>query len=434
MKTQAAAPKGCSTYLMFLTFAFLAMCLVSCQPPQVPTFPTGKADDGPTAEIQPLADTVPTADATPTIVRFPQDESCPTDVGLSDLALDNWLLMFNPRDTSYSLFDTISGQETDLFSSGLGWSVSPTYDRIAYNASSGEVLRVAGADGEILESIDIQPDWAGPSWISVTTVLFTKEPPEPYEVLAPTIALDLQSRVTTELMPTFPGIDNVTSIDWVRHQKTRAVYSPDMSYVVYPAILDNSYWIILWDVKHAAEIARLPAKFGYGSDPQWTADGNHVIVSAISSESVGGIPSQAETPEPTEVPKVSDLFSVSTNGEIERLTGVASANATDTFGYSLSLDGSMVAFWLKLESMTSGYQLATLNLEDALQTKWCIFASSNQRPTAPIWSSTGDALILTLDRNLAGSVRSMIVDIKDNQVAQLRYPGSDIPRAWMQGP
>ena len=126
-----------------------------------------------------------------------------------------------------------------------------------------------------------------------------------------------------------------------------------------------------------------------------------------------------------------DLFRVSRDGEVERLTYLTTKYKAIEEGYTLSPDEKYIAFWLVLDAKdpprSTERQLAILDTETGEITKLCL--SGGDFPYPPVWSPDSKYLVVTVSdgRNSISDV--LLVDLEQGLATKIAE--QSVGRGWM---
>jgi Tol biopolymer transport system component len=127
--------------------------------------------------------------------------------------------------------------------------------------------------------------------------------------------------------------------------------------------------VVLWDIDKGKEIARLITMDNYGYTPIWSQDGTQFIMATkIDSQNP--------------YPPANEFFAVSRDGQVRQLTHFTQQyrKAEIINNYSISPDGSLVAFWVKVDSSEDDdARLAVLDTATGSVTNYCITADPSSR-------------------------------------------------------
>jgi len=186
-------------------------------------------------------------------------------------------------------------------------------------------------------------------------------------------------------------------------------FDPTLSRLVYSAVLDEGWGIILWDVQARSQLLFLLVNESQ-SWPKWSPDGSQVLIKkpVNVSKSYSTYATNDE------------LYSISRDGAVTRLTYLTDYyHNVDIGPYSWSPDMRYIAFW------QNGF-FALLDLISHKVTNYCI---SFTNLFAPIWSMDSKQVVLwTID----GNEQIILIDVKDNYVVKIAEDTA--ARGWMVSP
>jgi hypothetical protein len=246
------------------------------------------------------------------------------------------------------------------------------------------------------------------------------------------------------LINSFRGTQQVLKVDFPelkgqlpnRWQMPNTIYDPSLTRVVYagcdekcPAIPGNTEtgWpVFLYNLETDSIIAKILTQDHFGTTPIWLPDGNAFIIAA-------DLHSEDDTSQ--------EFFSMSREGILKQLThlrdGFESSEVSKA--YSMSSDGSYLAFWLKVQPPTSAEgSLAILDLQTGNIKDYCLggFPSNNipwlDALWAPVWSPDGTQLaIASRNMEMPASSRIAIVDLTHGTAVQVTEMNDVIPIGWL---
>jgi len=130
------------------------------------------------------------------------------------------------------------------------------------------------------------------------------------------------------LLPDFPGMEDLTFLDWSGSGKT--VYNRSLTEVVYPTLGETGHAYILWDIQKKKIIANLPTRDFSPDGPKWSPNGDgFVVVATGDNVSLGK----------------NEFFWVGADGKILQLTSFRNKYSTiDILMWSWSPDGKYIAY------------------------------------------------------------------------------------------
>ena len=178
------------------------------------------------------------------------------------------------------------------------------------------------------------------------------------------------------------------------------IYHPSLNWVVYPQTVSDSYYVVLWDRRTKAVVARVADLDPFYNLPLWSPDGEHVAVPVLHQKG-----KQLDQ-------YAYEWFSMTTGGQVEQLTHFEDYFTRVQVGLgSWSPDGRLLAFWLDAEpSSCEGQTLAVLTMATRLVTDYCILGSDTLAALAvePIWSPDSRYIAISSIQN--NGVNAIIVD------------------------
>ncbi len=312
-------------------------------------------------------------------------------------------------------------------------AVSPNRKWLAYRDmnSSGDVSRlvIISADGQPHYTKSWDPSWyLIAAWLGDDHLLISRQRgSDLYDSL---VVLEPFTGKIKELVPNYPGMFYPSfGPDWGGFSRSKTVYDPTLSYVVYPGRTDEGVDLLfLWNMKAQRVAGVLTGTVSVSVTPLWSPNGKLVIVT--------GPPALTSSSSKTESAQ-KEFFSISLDGTVERLTDLADTYSEVKFGpYAWSPDGRYIAF--RLEAQPNSYpdlyptikpkepgRLAILDTVNREVTDYCLPARSLE---PPVWSPDGRQLVLEDYNKLNGSDVYFVDLAKDLAV---RIVNQFIPTGWM---
>lgn len=312
-------------------------------------------------------------------------------------------------------------------------SISPKHDLVAYIDSGRQLLVIINADGKVIKTLPAQQNWRRVlQWLDNDTLLIEnfRTPKGGLFIPSSTIAYNLSNGKYQEYVTIYPDLLPslyYNALHWQQYTTTLAVYSPDLSMVAYPAQSDDETPIVLWDLLRQRQITRIHTQGYWGSAPQWNSDGSRLIVSA---------PPKFTTPSGDEFSNVSDtlpyvagneLFTVASDGQVERLTYLTTISNADEEGYVWSPDDKRVAFWLGVDDSQPGWQLAILDVTTQKVTSLCL--SEEDYPVPPVWLADGNHLVVTSIDQSKNKSEIILIDI--TRSSAIRIAENALAMGWL---
>lgn len=310
--------------------------------------------------------------------------------------------------------------------------VSSTYEKIAYIDADRQEVVVVSAQGEEIAAVPAQDNWVEVlDWVDGENLLIGNMPLRGNGGWSPpssTIILNIASGKYIEIFPDYPDIYPYTSgpPNFDRYSYSITSYDSTLTRVVYPGVTQIDFFIALWDVTNKHEIVRLQLPYSY-YPPKWKSDGSSFIISAPPK--YADLEGKLHRNILDELPYVdgNELFSVSRDGEIKRLTFLTTKYKAEESAYMWSPNGKLVAFWLKIENDNRGWQLAILNTETGKITNYCVGSGDGSFPI--VWSPDDDQIISTFRNADNGKLESILVNI-NTEIAYVIHE-EEVVFGWM---
>jgi hypothetical protein len=374
---------------------------------------------------------------------------------LTSKVLSDGILVLNQRESTGISHATVLDMQTGITSSLseggdylVGINVSPDRLWLAYglepfanDRSAGRILfqnvyGVMSADGDVKSVFARDPAWFGLShWLDDTRLVFGQIiDSEVTEVRRrDLVVMEPISGARSPLVADFPDIydrDYLYPVpDWENYIGV-TTYDSTLTRVVYARIdADNVTGYVLWDIANQQALAFLESPY-INQSPIWSPDQSKFVVVAYL----------APRDSPDTAP---EFFSVSRNGDIERLTNLsAGGRVRDIAHYSWSPDGRYVAFQYHLVESPREL-LAVLDTETKTITDYCIPGDEIGVPTKmydlvpsrftttvppPIWSPDGHALVVE-NRFSENSSRAILIDLAQGIAVQVAE--NVMPVGWL---
>lgn len=192
------------------------------------------------------------------------------------------------------------------------------------------------------------------------------------------------------------------------------IYDPSLVMAVFPGLdkQKNETYIALWDTINQKELVNTSR--GQSSTilpymkPEWSVDGNQVIIAAINEEKI-------------------QLISIKKDGSVKTLWDVE--QGIGTMFYSLSPDQKYIAFWSPAPDNPENTNLSLYVLDITLGkvVNYCIV--SPETTAKPIWSPDSKRLAVELKKDM-GNSEVVVVDIDKNIAVKI---GDDAqPVGWLK--
>jgi hypothetical protein len=345
------------------------------------------------------------------------------------------ILVPDDRVDKQSIYGWTAGAGTQLFLRSPGsriiWDVlvSPDRGRISYletaRDSSGnfvnEMLLLVTPDGRQEGKIPWNNFDSEHAWLDNENVLGYRRSARG-QVPTPLTVVNLQSGETRDLVLAADDVHWYDPIDWGFYSKSRAVYDPTTTRVIYMGVDENGLGLaaVMQDPETGEELGRVVA--GGLMPPIWSPDGKLAL---IRKDLIGETDSE-------------ELFTMHMDGSIEQLT-----HLTDQFRFTeigspaWSPDGQKVAFWLNTGTENGKeapfYELAVLDTTTKVITNYCVRASSDEWLFAPIWSPNGQQVVVTtLDQDNPDHNNVLLLDLTPGRYTNI---AKDLnPVGWAETP
>lgn len=344
-------------------------------------------------------------------VELRLQDHCLTVTNNLDNLPEGVLVMRDAISNELWLLNVRSGKKTILDKTApfLLLAVSPDFKQLAYLNTKSGPLQISDSRGKILKTIPLEGQWQGVmAWNDLQSLLLAKFLPD--SVSYPpvnTVLYKLTTGEFTEYKSNYPGLDApVPPRRWKNFSQTNAIFNPNFTQVIYPIGDQNGQpYLVVWDLIHAQELLRLAQGYDidYGGYPRWlrTRDGflSGLYPRVIDwngktyDNSKDGLPYKGGY----------DLFEISTDGKLKRLTYLSTKFTAGEEEFSLSPNEDQIAFWLNLNYQPrderADRKLSVLNVASGKIENLCFSGGGN--PTSPLWSPDGRYLAVTLRASIA---------------------------------
>ena len=366
------------------------------------------------------------------------NEICPDIKMYTDIGdLSGKLVLLDHNNKKLVFFDLKTGEIEDIISDdeqALYYSISQDGKWMAYksrNSISNEVsLIVINSKKEQIVKITWLDDWSRLAyWVDNQHLI---------------INLGSENEMAQLILDPFTKQQNIVSVysplafnlEWPPNWRGAGpvIYDSSQKYALLAGNMNEYLLVGVESGKIIASIKSMPFHaFPYKS-PQWSPDGNQVIISA---------PNEA-------LDYMNDeLFSVSKTGIVTRLT-----NLTENYSkvsidrYNFSPDGNYIGFLFSASpSKYSGEQFALLNLSKSELNTYCIQGDEtngeyrvnlnnsfdDQIYTGVIWSPDKHQMIV--ENRISEDVSNiMLIDVDQNKAFQIVSEKNIQPIGWMVDP
>ena len=290
---------------------------------------------------------------------------------------------------------------------------------LAYLDRKLEKLRIVNSFGEEIASFPSSGhwveivDWPAEDRLLIGNMPFNEAggwwPP------ASTIDFDTSTGEFINIELDYPNVFDFRTpfIDFGRYGYTLAAYDPTLTRVVYPSTSIPGEGMVLWDISASTELARFYQEYPWGG-PVWCDDGAYFIVSLPLYTIEGD--GKKHTNYEDDLPYFggNELFQVSRDGEIKRLTYLTTEICAMQRAYSWSPDGRTIAFKLALDEEESAWTLALLDLKTGEITNYTVdtgIAGSFD----VFWTFDGKKVITSVGIEEANRYNLLLVDLESNK-------------------
>jgi hypothetical protein len=341
--------------------------------------------------------TIPTARISPSVT--PSLGSCRSvQARTGPPAIHGKLIAFSDDGNEIVLWDVETNQQTVLGEVVIPSIAVAADGEFAFIDSQENRLVVYSPMGDLLFAFPVPENWIEVlGWTSNHNLLIGNMPFHMgggWNPPSSTILFRIENGEFREMLPDYPDIDLlIAGQPWVgTHSYSLASYDPTITRVVYPASTTNGKYIVLRDMESVSEIMRIQSPGNY-ADYVWSADGVFFITAAppfaMAVYPPDSMPPRTATPSGGG----SDLFTITRNGEVERLTYLsARTGSLMEWHPSVSPDGQKVAFWITRGTSIEEWQLGVLQMNTGEVDIYCILEEGSHQI---FWSTESRHLLTT---------------------------------------
>jgi dipeptidyl aminopeptidase/acylaminoacyl peptidase len=274
-------------------------------------------------------------------------------------------------------------------------------------------LIVVSSDGKIAKQLEWENNWESLGyWLDEQNIVveLSRNPPS---TLSPLLLLNVTTGATKMLLPDFPGIDDLTRLDWSSSGKT--IYNPTTTKVIYPTLGENGRAYILWSIQENKIIASLPTRDFSLDGPHWSPDGRGFVVVAIGDNiSLGK----------------NEFYWVGADGAISQITSFRNEySKIDLRKWSWSPNGQYISYWYQIgDGSTQAYALGVLEVSTGKSENYCI-TSLRDFLREPLWTVDSSDIALYLTKPNEIETQTVLLDIQNRTVSIV---GSNLyPIGWL---
>jgi hypothetical protein len=451
-------PKSLSNHLIFALL--ISLLLAGCASPAGTPVATETATATPPPTSSPTFTYTPTPSSTPSPTITPTAAlTYPPETRLEVQCLEilpdlpagvvsNGVIILGERsvdqDRGYDnvLLDMTTGETTKISSTDeyhLKHVVSLDRKYIAYLRATYDKdgqgifdkLVIANVYGKIQKEIPWEEKWADIlTWTNDQRLIIAYDDPDLESKLSTPFAFLLLDPFSGErefLLPKFPGyIRNAKIPYWDGWFGVK--YDPTITRAIYPQMLSDTeeeefYTYALWDVSNQKFVSSLENIYvdwvgGSISSPKpiWSEDGSHFAFVGHDY-----------------FDPIFELYQVSRDGQVEKLTNLTSIALFSDLPFSWSPDGRKIAMLLDIHPEVDGENVLILDLETKNITDICITVNVNPftEDYLPIWSPDGQQFLV---KDWLDDKHNRIILVDTNQGFAVQIAENGGINGWMVSP
>ena len=312
--------------------------------------------------------------------------------------------------------------QPELEKDGLYFRLSPDHRSLAFMSfQTGEdKLVVMTADGNEREVADWSyMDWLGIAyWINNQKLAVATRRGFERGSAPPLLFFNVENGIYHQVEGEYPYIDE-TAADNLRW-RTSTFYDPTESLVAYVAYKDEASSLILWDLQKEEIIGELkPWRYSF-DPPKWSLDGQNLFIVNEIEDTRGTSKSYSE------------IFSMTTSGEIQRLTNLSGYYGLSRItSFRPSPDSRFVAFWFENPFVDEYETLLILDIHQSTITNYYI--PGNQWGSVSgniVWSPSSRQLVVNnISEDSESISRVILFDIEEEYAAVIAE--NLAPIAWL---
>ncbi len=342
------------------------------------------------------------------------------------------LLRFTPE----VKMEALAGITDEIFCLGT----SPDGKWIAYEqgfeespTGTGSWLIVQSADGQQQKKVPMDPNWdsfGDYTWLDNQHLIFNNfiyrpdiQRTQAYPAY-PVVVVDPFTGEHVELASDYAGLRLGINgpVGTLAFNYSDVVYDPSLDLVIYPAWGGEHNYIVQWDRRSQAVLAKVENQSGgFGRYPLWSPDATQFAAAVVNAQS-------AEY-------AIDEWYRVSREGQVEQLTHFGDHFSSSEIGSASnwSPDGQKLAFWVDLiPSPCPGLRLAVLDMNTKVVTNTCLPGRSDYAPP-PLWSL--DSRNIVVRDASAPAIKTILVDLENNRAFDVTtLVGDSRPIGWLISP
>ena len=262
-----------------------------------------------------------------------------------------------------------------IFLGDLDWdfsiiiSVSPDRELLVLLSDLSQYY-IVDKNGNILQQINqISPTSGIDGWLDNNRLIVVDDwDNKDYYRLAFTTLMNIYSSEIVPLEPLYPDFGTLAT-NWGNNL---AIYHPQLPLAVYPAAINRSQTINIYDLEKQQVRVEIPAIIWETERPRWSPDGKYLLLAGVLNNS--------------DPDKHKEIYLFDTEGRNVFTTLFANHTPKEEFkGFSWSPNSQKIAFWIKDYSGPI-YQLAILDVNSGTVTQYDLFTHGGNSGGPPIWS------------------------------------------------
>jgi hypothetical protein len=403
-------------FYIFLVIVFIATC-TCCSP-------SNSRDNGyDETPVTPSALKV-TETIESTNVIYPDTKIIKGCVTFSEnpISLGGIFVVTNYDTIKNELYDMNSDSVITIGDFGTGhemsgmFAISPDFQRIAYLDRYNSLVKIINSSGKRLFTRQVPREIEGViSWIGQNGLMLEKN--DGYIFRNPfSVFFDIDTGIFREYQSNYPDfVSSDQYYEWGNYEFSHAVFNNDLTRVLYFYVDQNTQGIRLWDLINQKVVAQWSGIYPKAGPPQWFRNGSGFIAGIPTDGSFGDM-SIMNIESSLPYKSGEDLYKVSRDGELTRLTYLTIQNTAEEKAVALSPNEQFIAFLLNLKADKSEVgDLSVLDIKSGIIKNYCISDDYGTNVTNIIWSPDSKYLVISMfDEIYPHAIKVILIDLIEN--------------------